>query len=253
MDEKLKKLLGEILETTKPLTEAEAVGMGSFLEVLLGIYRISYTTLRDISYLTNYEETESSVLDLTRKILEHAVSVEYMIMKDEDGMAKRFQEYMIVQVHDEFEFYKSIGQDQSEISSDHKDHVEENAKEYATLSKDVKDRKNWAGRSIDGMFEDLDKAKALNDFDISRLGQAYIWGSRLNHVNPLVVHSYLDSKELQSGSSFFSVLGLSVAIACHLRLTTRLIDEFRIIARSDVYPELATKIAEIQDEFNALK
>jgi Family of unknown function (DUF5677) len=252
MDEKLKNILERTITATKPLAEAPAVGEGDFLITLLGIYRISFTTLRDISYLTNYEGTEPSILDLTRKILEHGISVEYMIMKDKDAMAKRFQEYMIVQVHDEFEFYKSIGQDPSEISSDHKDHVEENTKEYEALSNDVKARKNWAGRPIDGMLDDLDKAKALNDFDISRLGQAYVWGSRLNHMNPLVVHSYLDPEEMKSGASFFNALAISIALACHLRLTTRLIDESRAVAGEDVYPEIAAEVKAIQDEFNAL-
>ncbi len=253
MDEKLKEILERVIKITEPLASAAAVDESPFLVTLLGIYRISFATLRDIYYLTQQEETAASILDLTRKILEHGISVEYMIMKDKEGMAKRFQEYLIVQIHDEFEFYRSIGLDPSVISPEHKISVEENDKDYGGLSKDVRDRKNWAGRSVDKMIEDLNTAKALSEFDVSRLGQAYVWGSRLNHPNPMIVHSYLDPEEMKAGNSFFNVLGLSVAIAIHVRLTTRLIDESRLVAGSDIYPEIATDIGKLQEELNSLK
>ena len=252
MDDKLKELLKTTIDKTKPLAEAAEVSDSKFLIVLLGIYRISFTTLRDIEYISRYEETASSILDLTRKIIEHGISVEYMLMKGKEEMAERFQEYMIVQIHEEFELYRKTGQDPATISEEHKINVEENQKEFDALCKKVKDRKSWAGRSVEGMIEDLEKEAALGEFDISRLMHAYVWGCRLNHANPLVTHSQFDLERVRSANSFYLALGLSIAIAVHLRLTTRLIDESRLAAGSDIYPEITTEVGKIYEQLDSL-
>ncbi len=209
MDEKLKATLEEALKATESLANASAVSDGKFLVTLLGMFRVSFTTLRDIYYLIQSEGTGPSILDLTRKIMEHGISIEYMIMKDKEVMSARFQEYLIVQTRDELEFYRST----SGVPEELKEGAERNDKEYEALSKDVKDRKNWAGRSMDGMFEDLNTAGTLTGFDISRGTQAYIWGSRLNHPNPMAVHSYLEPEEAKIADGFFSRLGIAMAIA----------------------------------------
>lgn len=252
MDEKLKEILQITLDKTRPLAEAAEVGDGKFLVVLVGIFRISFTTLRDIEYLSRYEETAASILDLTRKIIEHGVSVEYMLMKGKDKMAERFQEYMAVQVHEEFELFKKAGQDPATISEEHKIGVEENQKEFEALSSKVRKDKTWAGRSVDGMFEDLDNVGELSDFDMSRLLHAYVWGCRLNHANPLVTHGQFDSERIKNANSFYLALGLSIAIAVHLRLATRLIDESRLTVGSDIYPEVAEEVSKIYEQLNSL-
>lgn len=252
MDDQLKEILKNTIDATKPLAEAAEVGDGKFLVVLLGIFRISFATLRDIEYLSRFEETAPSILDLTRKIIEHGISVEYMLMKGKEEMAARFQEYMVVQVHEEFELFKNAGQDPATISEEHKIDVEENQKEFDALSKKVKDRKSWAGQSVEGMITDLDKADALSEFDISRLLHAYVWGCRLNHANPLVTHGQFDPESVEHANSFYLALGLSIAIAVHLRLATRLIDESRLTVGSDIYPEIAEEVAKIYELLNSL-
>ncbi len=68
------------------------------------------------------------------------------------------------------------------------------------------------------MFADLRTAGILSEFDSSRGGEAYVWGCRLNHPNPLVVHGYLEAEEHQLADGFYSRLGILMAIVFHLRL-----------------------------------
>ena len=91
MDQKLRELMERALKVTTPLAEAAASHDTKFLNVLLGIYRVSFSTLRDIYYLSLNDETGASALDLTRKIIEYGVTVEYMIWKGKEKMAERFQ------------------------------------------------------------------------------------------------------------------------------------------------------------------
>lgn len=252
MDAKLKEILKETIDATKPLAEAAEVGKNSFLVVLVGIYRISFTTIRDIEYLSRFEDTAPSILDLTRKIIEYGISVEYMLMKGKEKMAERFKEHMIVEIHQEFDLFRNTGQDPATISEDHGVFVEENQKDFDALSKNLQKRGSWAGRSIDGMIEDLDNADALNEFDISRLLHAYVWGCRLNHANPMVTHSQFDPERIENANSFYLALGLSIAVAVHIRLTTRLIDESRLVKGLDIYDDIAESVAKIHEKLSAL-
>lgn len=253
MDQKLKELLERVLRDTQPLAEAAATHDAKFLNVLLGVYRVSFATLRDIYYLSSYEEAGSSALDLARKIIEHGITVEYIIMKSKEDMAKQFQDYLWVQAHDEIEFLKSIGQNPADLSEELKLGVGETEKEYNALNQKIKKNKTWAGRSIDGMLEDLYNAKALKDFDFSRLGRAYIWGSRLNHPNPFVVRGYLMQEDQKLADEFYLRQAMFMAIVMHLRLTTRFIDEIRILSQQNTHQDLADKVFAIYQEIDSLE
>lgn len=253
MNEKLRLLLEKTLQDTTPLAEAVASHDTKFLNVLLGIYRVSFSTLRDIYYLSLREETGASTLDLTRKIIEYGVTVEYMIWKGKDKMAEQFQKHLWKEVHDELEFLKSIGQDSTTQGEQLKVGIKESEREYLALNSDARGRNSWAGLSVDKMIEGLHAAEKLKDFDSSRIGQAYIWGCRLNHVSPFVVKNYMEQEDSQIASGFYLRQAVMFAILFHLRLTTRYIDEIRILSSSNVYPELVTDVLSIQSELENFK
>lgn len=248
MDQKLKNLIERVLQTTTPLAQAGATHDTKFLNVLLGIYRVSFSTLRDIYYLSSSEEGGASALDLNRKIIEYGITVEYMIWKDKDKMAEQFQNHMCKEVHDEIEFLKSIGQDLSSQSEEMKIGVDRAENEYNALNSDAKKRKNWAGLSVEQMIKFLHDAGNLKDFDSSRITQAYIWGCRLNHISPFVVEKYMGPESGKIASDFYLRQAIMFGILFHLRLTTRYIDEIRILSKSNVYPELAKEVTFLLDE-----
>ncbi|MBU6321349.1 MAG: hypothetical protein KGI78_02635 [Patescibacteria group bacterium] len=223
-----------------------------YLVTLLGIFRVSFTTLRDIYYLSQNEGTGPSILDMMRKIIEHGIAIEYMLLKGKEEMAERFQNYLVVQKHEEIELLKAIGLDPAAVSTELQIGIEDAEKEYAALDAGTKKDKTWAGRNFEGMLEDLTKAGAITAHDSPRLVAAYIWGCRLNHPNPFVVHGYLESEEHRIADDFYTKLGIPVAIAVHLRLATRLIDESRTAVGSNIYPEAAIEITAIQKELDSL-
>lgn len=248
MDERLKNLIEKTLKVTTTLFEAGTTYDAKFINVLLGIYRVSCSTLRDIYYLSQNEESGASALDLNRKIIEYGITIEYMIWKGKEKMAEKFQKYMHVEIHHEIEFLKSIGQDLKNQSEELKIGVEESEIEYNTLNSDTKKHNGWAGLSIEQMIENLHTAKQLENFESSRIGQAYIWGCRLNHVSPFVVHKYLGPEESKIASDYYMRQAIMFGILFHLRLTTRYIDEIRALSNSNVYPEIANEVALIYSE-----
>ncbi len=252
MDAKLRDLIERTLQVTTPLAQAAATHDTKFLNVLLGIYRVSFTTLRDIYYLSQNEDTGASALDLARKIIEYGITVEYMIWKGTEESAEQFQKHEWTEIHHELEFLKSIGQDVAAQSEELKVGVEDAEKEYAALNSKERSRKSWAGLSIEKMMEAMHTAGHMKDFDFSRLSQAYIWGCRLNHVSPFVVHKYMGPEEGEGSSDFYLRQALMFAILFHLRLSTRYIDEIRTLSGTNVHPELADSVVALRDELDKL-
>ncbi|KKW09436.1 MAG: hypothetical protein UY44_C0001G0001 [Candidatus Kaiserbacteria bacterium GW2011_GWA2_49_19] len=253
MDKKLRHLLEKTLQVTTPLAQAAASHDTKFLNVLLGIYRVSFSTLRDIYYLSSNEESGASALDLTRKVIEYGIAVEYMLWKGKEKMAEQFQEHLDVEMHHTLEFLKSIGQDLESQSTEFRTGVENAESRYLSLNSHAKERKNWAGLAVDKMIETLHAAGKLRDFDFSRIGEAYIWECRLNHVSPFVVRNYMGSEDGQIASDFYMRQAIMFAMLFHLRLATRYVDEIRTLSSSNVYPELAASVLSILDELERLK
>ena len=68
----------------------------------------------------------------------------------------------------------------------------------------------------------------------------------------MVTHSHLDLERLENANSFYLALGLTIAVAVHTRLTTRLIDESRLSVGSNIYEDIVVGIAEIHEKLNTL-
>lgn len=253
MEQQLKSLVERTLAVTQPLAEAAAVADTKYLAVLLGIYRISFMTMRDISRLALKDEAGPTILDLTRKMIEHGISIEYILWKGKEDMAGRFQDYLVVQMHEELELLKSVGFDPASLSAELQIGVEETEKQYAAIPAGIKKDKNWAGVNFETMLSNLTAAGAIQTTDSPRLLAAYVWGCRANHPNPFMTHAYLDLTEFSALETYSTRLGLLMALAVHLRLTTRLIDESRLAVGSDIYPEAAAALATIQGELSELR
>lgn len=248
MEQKLKNIIEETLKVTKSLVGASAISDTKFVNVILGIYRVSFGTLRDIYYLSSNEDTGGNALALTRKMIEYGITVEYMLWKGKEKMAEQFQKHLFKEIHDEIKFLESIGQNPATQNNDLKLEVEDAEKNYESLSSGAKNRKSWAGISLEKMMKDLHDAKKLEDFDFSRISQAYVWGCRLSHVNPMVVKGYMEQNNAVIASSFYLRQALLVSTFLHIRLTTRYIDEIRLINQSNDYKELADSIYSIWNE-----
>ncbi len=250
-DKRLQYLLEHLLRITSPLADEASIHDGKFLNVLLGIYRVSFSTLREIYYLSLNELTGSGALDLTRKVIEHGVAVEYMLLKGKEKMAQRFQDYMWVQAHEEIEFYKSIGITPDDWNDELRTGATEAERKYSALDSGIKKDKSWAGGDIGckGMLRELKNSEALGEFDASRLLRAYIIGCRLNHPNPFTVQHYLGQEDYREADEIYRRQAIFMAISMHIRLTTRYIDEIRLV-QADAYPDLPDVVHKVFDELN---
>lgn len=252
MDDKLKQLLERLLRATVPLAEAPASSDTKFLPTLLGIYRVSLSTLRDIYYLSQNEDSGLNILDLARKITEYGISVEYMLFKGKEEMATRFQDHLWTQTHQEFTFLKSIGEDESKWEAEIKNGAEEAEERFAGLNHDARERRTWAGKDLDSMLKELYDNGALKYFDHSRIGQMYVWGSRANHPNPFIVINYLENEDQKVSNNFYFRLGIVTALSFHIRLTTRLIDEIRSLSGKNDHQEVTDNVLAIYEEMDKL-
>ena len=253
MEQQLKALIERTLNATHPLAEAGAVADTKFLAVLLGIYRVSFTTLRDINRLASGDDAGPNILGLTRRMIEHGISIEYMILKGKEEMATRFQDYITVQMHEELELLKSVGFNSSTLSAELQINVAETEKAFAALPSGTKKDRSWAGINFEGMLSAVAGAGVIPAEDSPRFLSAYVWGCRANHPNPLMTHTYLDISESKALEIFSTQLGLVMALAVHLKLTTRLIDAAREAVGSNVYEEMANSIASIQSDLASVK
>ena len=252
MDEKLKKLLERLIRETVPLSQIASPYDTKFINVLVGVYRISLATLRDIYYLSPNPETGLSILDLSRKIVEYGIAIEYMVMKGKEDMAGRFQNHLWTDTHHQLEFLKSIGENPSNWDLDLKVGAEEAEKRYNELNCDARKDKSWAGKNLEQMMKELHDNRSLEEFDNSRIGEIYIWGNRANHPNPFTAINYLDKEGHDKYNGFSLRLGILAAMSFHIRLTTRYIDEIRSLSGKNDYQDLANNISAIRKELDDL-
>lgn len=252
MEKILKDIIEELLRETAPLSEMPSPSESKFVNVLLGVYRISLATLRDIYYLSQREDTGLNVLDLSRKIIEYGIAIEYMIFKGKEKMAARFQDHLWVQTHQELEFLKSIGEVPAGWNSELKQGANDAEKLYEMLNSDTKKNVSWAGISAEKMLEELYASNALEEFDYSRIGQLYVWGCRVNHPNAFIVFDYMNEKTHKPSNQFFFRLGILTAMLFHIQMTKRYIKEIQAIAGADSHSELLDKINAIWKRLNNL-
>jgi len=253
MIEKFKDLLDRLLIATQPLAEEKTVNGDQFMVTMLGMYRVSFSTLRDIKYLALHIETASSVLDLARKITEYSLTVEYMLLKGKGRAAQEFQEHLWVQLYKDGGFLKMLGfADLAEAGESSESSFSVVDKEFKKVPTGHRDRHSWAGKSTDQMVKLLYDAGRLSQADFNRIAQAYIWGSRANHPNPLVVKSFLDSAKSEQANDLYMQHGLFLALSFHLRLTTRYIDEIRVAVGRNEHKSIANEVSKIYEELNSL-
>ena len=246
--EEFKKLVDELLEVTQPLAKSYPEKTNEFLRILVGIYRKNVFTLYSIRWLSNQPMLSDGTLDLARSMIEDTISVEYMIANDKEEMAKKFQRYLWVQLHQVSEFMKTIGQDASknelQIDTDKVD------KEYQAVKKEFthysktgeSDLKSWIGKDIETLMKELYKKGKLNEFDTSRTSIGYVYGCWKNHLNPYDVAGYLDNETHEIGRNQAVRQALVFGATCLIRLTTRYIDEIRFASGENKHQEIGEKV-----------
>ncbi len=257
----LKKVLDDLLDATHALAEAHPAPQNEtdeFLRVLEATYRRDTFTALAISYLAEKLSLADSAVDLVRKMIEDTISIEYMIAKGKQEMAKKFKRFMWMQFHQNKEFLKTTGANFEALGMAHKS--EEMEKKYLEVRPEFiheaseSDLRSWIGneaKDVEDMLQQLKKMGAMNDFDVSRTAIGYVRACWKNHFNPYDVNAYLTNDLLEASTQEAMNHALIFAATCHYRLTTRYIDQIREATEdNNQFEDIHLRIAEIWKRLN---
>jgi hypothetical protein len=246
--EKLRHLSIKVLGEVHNLAMQRPVGSSNFLRVLEATYRRAYNTLDAVNYLAGAPGfgLSNPAYILTRSLIEDGVSIEYMIAKDKELLAKRFQNFAYIQGHEDNKFLQKNGLDSQPI-------VQASIADIETLYKQHKSDytrpdgsvyRNWAGIDIDGMLRELTKLRP-NQFgaaDNKSFARSYLAGNRKTHFNPVDLAGYLDQRLLDSSYAESMVSALAIGLSVFIRLTTRYIDEISENAGKNMHRDIAKQV-----------
>src|SRR3989344_6133516 len=109
--EEIKDLMDKLLKATHSLAEThpKVDKKYHYVRVIEGFYRRNHFTLLAIRYLAEAPVLADSAAVLARKMTEDVISIEYMLLKSKEEMAKRFQDFFYIQAYQEIEHRKRLG------------------------------------------------------------------------------------------------------------------------------------------------
>src|SRR3989304_4988641 len=101
----IKGLMDKLLKATHHLAEVHPIVNRKYhyVRVVEGFYRRNHFTFLAIRYLADAPALADSAVVLTRKMTEDVISIEYMLLKGKEEMAKRFQDFFYIQAYQEIE------------------------------------------------------------------------------------------------------------------------------------------------------
>ncbi len=242
------QLSENLLEITFPLAKGPNKYKSLFGKILEGVFRKDYFTLQTVTLLGVKAEEEPGlkivfggcILDLSRRVFEDMVYMEYIKEKGKNKYSHRFSQFMAVEQKNDVEFLLASG-----ISVDKKIIALAN-EEYRKVSKDIRSRKNWAGQDIEKIIEWLLSKNLIGTPDKETLLKIYQAGNRKNHTSPRDILAYSDQKVLERASEMDTRLGLIVIVGAVVKVALRFAEE------TEVSKEIANAIEQIWNKIISL-
>jgi hypothetical protein len=267
-------LARKLLNTTYQLAMGPNSYKSLFAQVLEGAFRRDYLTLYTMLYLTEHSEPEQRrafgdcCVDLSRKVLEDLVSLEYMLFKGKEPHAKKFFDYYHIEAKHDSDFLEAAG---APIDQERKILIEEN---YNRVKRDFFDssarsrkrawselteflisqnkidqqtqqqievefnrrypdvneqpRKAWAGLDTEAMTEALVQGSVINTVEQKLLIHTYIQGNKKNHFSPTDIRAFLRNDPHNIVSDSDLILSLTATTTALTRIASIFADEFDI-------------------------
>lgn len=245
-----RKSLNELLEITHDLVNGNPVPQesGQFLRLLEGTFRRNYIRLQAVQELTKEVTTTHAAVEITRNMIEDVVGIEYVRVKGAEKYSKQFFDYLYVQLHQDLEFYRSLGIDiDNEQFPDTEEHIE---RAYKKVPSKLKNRNNWSGLQVEKMLEKIKDAGNIFDRDFMLLVRFYLEGSRKTHLNPYDIRVYLDGDAFAHESNQSQKKAIIYSMVAFTRLTTRYIDQIHIENKDMQYKNIAEKVVNILKRYD---
>ncbi|MBI2598757.1 hypothetical protein HYW40_00845 [Candidatus Curtissbacteria bacterium] len=244
----IKDLMDKLLKATHSLAEThpKVDKTYHYVRVIEGFYRRNHFTLLAIRYLADAPALADSAAVLARKMTEDVISIEYMLLKGKEEMAKRFQDFFYIQAYQEIEHRKRLGY---EIPPEEElvklmGRVEK-LKPQFWHEKSNDFMHSWSGKSAEQMWVELAKKKVFGKHDVHSVLLGYTYGSWKNHPNPVDVLTYMTNELRNTFSESALKQATILSMMDYIRLTTRYIDEIRQIKQKNVYEDINKVVKEV--------
>lgn len=207
-------------------------------------------------------------MDLSRKVLEDLVSLEYMLLKGKEPHAKKFFDYYHIEAKQDLDFLEAAG---DSIDQQLKTTVNEaynkvrrqfldssskaKRKGWAELTEFLKSqgkideqteqqieeeadriysnaseqpRRAWAGLDTEAMIKILVQDGVINTYEQGIIIQTYVQGNRKNHFSPTDVRAFLRDDPHNIVSESDLVLSLVSTTTAVTRIATMFTNEFDV-------------------------
>ena len=233
----------KILDLTSTLIEGPNQVDTKYKRILEGIARRNYYTLFSIVYLAESEFHSDSILDLSRRLIEDMVAVEFMKLKGKDEQAAKFIDFIKVEIKNDYEFLILNGLPPppnmvAEVTAD----FEKVKKQFEYKPGEI--AHSWAMCSVESMIEELLKADAIKATDKNMFLMAYVLGNRKNHLSPLDVMSFWNQEIRDRNQQQNMNIGMVFSITSYFHV----INEFAIVQNRE---DLLHQLEEFWGSFNS--
>jgi hypothetical protein len=215
-----------------------------FSQVLECVFRKDYFTLQTIYFLGKKIEEDyqcgavfsGSILDLSRRVLEDWIYMQYIKVNGPERYSKQFWDYKAVEDKRAFCFAEKYGNPDKKIKEkvNHK---------YEKIKKKLKIRNNWSGQPFESIIDDLVEKKEINEIEKDVLLKSYVWCCQANHTSPSDISCYINQSELDA----YSVDMLSIPFQISLISLINVANLF--LGERSSSEELKTKLENFKKNF----
>lgn len=203
----------------------------SFGPIIEGSLRRDYLTLRTILLLSERPEIEhivygDSCMDLSRKVVEDLITLEFMVLKNKTRQSNKFKLYKAVERMRDLNLLQKMGAHEPDNV------VEFTHDEFQKVRNKFKDKRNEDGVTnspfglgVEGMIDELLKNGKLDEPGHSTLGLIYILGCRTNHFSPTSIFDHSSHALLENSSKNYIDMSLLFVLTAVVKIALRFFDE----------------------------
>ena len=198
-----------------------------FGELLEYVFRKDYFTLQTIVMLADKAEEDpssaivfaGSILDLSRRVLEDMLYMEYIATKGKEKYTKQFFAFEAIERKHDLDFMQSAG-----ISGDPK-LVQKIEEKFEKAPNKLKSRKNWAGQNVEDVITWLVEQGKIEESKKEDILALYLTGNRKNHTSPSDIVFHQNQEALDSAAELDIEMGLMITHGALARVGLFLIEE----------------------------
>jgi len=206
-----------------------------FGPVIEGALRRGYLTLRTILFLSERPEQEhiiygDSCMDLSRKVVEDLITLEFMLLKNKTKQSIKFKLYKAVERMRDLNLLQKMG------AHEPTNVVKFTHEEFQKVKNKFKDKRNEDGVTntpfglgVEGMIDELLKNNKLDESGRSTLGLIYILGCRTNHFSPTSIFDHSSHVLLENSSKNYIDMSLLFTFTAVVKIALRFFDEIENI------------------------